>query len=63
MPALIDLGLLQSNYPPQWYEITLEFLVRNKDSYVFLPSKVVPGTFYYLRSDLKKPGDLGVVNP
>lgn len=55
MPALIDLGLLESNYPPQWHDITVEFLVRNKASYVYLPSKVVPGTFYYLRSDLKQP--------
>lgn len=62
MPALIDLGLLQSNYPPLWYEITVEFLVRNAASYVFLPSKVVPGTFYYLRSDLKQPGNPGGVS-
>lgn len=55
LPALIDLGLLQTNYPPQWYEITVDFLVRNKASYVYLPSKVVPGTFYYLRRDLQQP--------
>jgi len=54
MPALIDRGLLETYHPPQWYDITVEFLVKNKASYVYLPSKVVPGTFYYLRSDLKQ---------
>ncbi|MHB8844542.1 MAG: hypothetical protein ACYC7L_07295 [Nitrospirota bacterium] len=52
MPALIDVDGLQTNYPPQWYELTVEFLERNEASYVRVPSSVKPGYFIYLRRDL-----------
>jgi hypothetical protein len=51
-PALIDVGMLQTNYPPLWYELTVEFLARNEAAYVKVPSKVKPGSFIYLRRDL-----------
>lgn len=52
-PALIDLDILQSNYPPYWYELTVEFLARNEAFYNKVPSKVKSGSFFYLRRDLK----------
>lgn len=51
-PALICLDLLQNNYPPLWYELTVEFLARFEASYVKVPSKVISGSFIYLRRDL-----------
>lgn len=52
-PALIALDLLESNYPPLWHELTVEFLKRNEASYVKVPSRVKPDSFFYLRRDLK----------
>ena len=52
MPALINLDKLQVNYPPGWYELTVQFLARNEASYVKVPSSLQPGNFNYVRRDL-----------
>ncbi|MBI5674651.1 MAG: hypothetical protein HZC48_02325 [Nitrospirae bacterium] len=52
IPALIDVNKLQTNYPPGWYELTVDFMDRNNASYVRVPSSVQPGEFYYIRRDL-----------
>jgi hypothetical protein len=52
LPALVDIDRMQTNYPPGWYEVTAEFLEKNGDSYVRVPSSVQPNYFIYLRKDL-----------
>jgi hypothetical protein len=53
-PALIDPNRMQVHYPPGWQRITFEFLERNRDLYVAVPSRVLPDAGFYIRRDLIK---------
>lgn len=54
-PAFVDPGRMHTNYPPEWLEITMQFLEKHRDIYTQLPSYVEPGNTVYIRNDLLEP--------